>query len=112
MDIILCFIFYGLHAYLPACLFKFIIYYKPKYCRKLLALLEQGIWQQKVDIVVKILLAICGVGVKRHCTVTTKCLLSTATSCECNPNRVNGETYSENVMPTDANFDSKLHGHY
>jgi hypothetical protein len=59
-----------------------------------MALLEQGIWQQEVDIAVKILLARIGVVVKRHCTVTTKRLLSTATSCECNPNTVNGETYS------------------
>jgi hypothetical protein len=52
------------------------------------------------------------VGVKRHCTVTTKRLLSTATSCKCNPNTVNGETYSGSAMPTDTNLDSKLHGHY
>lgn len=98
----------------PACLFTFIIYYKPKYGRKLMALLEQGIWQQEFHIVVKILLASCGVGMKSHCTVTTKRLLSTATSCECNPNTVlvNGQTYSESAMPTDSNLASKLHGHY
>jgi hypothetical protein len=79
-----------------------------------MALLEQGIWQQEVHIVVKILLASCGMGMKSHCTVTTKRLLSTATSCECNPNTVlvNGQTYSESAMPTDSNLASKLHGHY
>lgn len=69
MGIILCFIIYGLHACLLVHIYNL---FKPKYCRKWVAILEQGIWQHEVYIVVKILLASCGVVVKRHSTVTTR----------------------------------------
>lgn len=92
----------------PTCLSAFIIYFKPKYCRKWIAILEQGIWQHGIYIVVKILIASCGVVVKRHSPSPP----GVVTSCECNPNTLNDETSSESTMPTEANSASNLHGHH